>query len=158
MAPENVSSDVTSVDTARAAQLAHHGRLLEKYGGVLRGLEAYAGAAQYVPPTDTKPSTWQGIAQYCAVMHRAIWENERHALLTAGKGPFYCPTCELRPEKGWKALGCFDCAWGTIDEPGPLMADALRLARDLAKPFDCSHCGGEFRRGESYLEHFGVAA
>ena len=143
---------------ARAAQMEHHAALLEKYGGRLRVMEAYGGAATYVPPTSSNPAKWEGIAQYCAVMHRVIWENERHALLKAGKGPFYCPVHEDKPEKAWKALGCFSCAWGTIDEPGPAMADALRLARDLAKPFTCSHCDAKFRRGDSYIDHLQGAA
>jgi len=148
-----MAENVSSVDTARAAQAAHHEGFLERYGEQLREMEAYGGAATFTPPTTTNPAKWEGIAQYCAVMHRVIWENERHALLKAGKGPFYCPVHEDKPEKGWKPSGCFQCAWGTIDEPGPVMQDALRLARDLAKPFACPGCTGQFRRGHDYIDH-----
>lgn len=153
------ANEPVEIMEARAAQLAHHEQVVERYARRMKPMEAYGQEARYVPPADEDVKTWEGIVQYCGVMYRQLWHMERLGMLRAGKGPFYCPVHEAKPEKGWKALGCIECAWGTLDDPGPSLIDCLRLARDLCRPFACSHCDGrQFRRGDAYLGHFGAAA
>lgn len=119
---------MTDIRAAREMQLAYHSGEADRLGALLNeGLDRLESWTYRAPASDDLAS-WRGVARWCGVEKSYRWHIDREILLRHDGGPFYCPACHDRPGDGWKALGCYECAW-----VGFLADEALEMARELSR-------------------------
>ena len=129
------------VDAAREAQLAYHTTNARTMGDLLQRGNRDIKDWSYRPPADDDWREWKGVTRWFAGLKIYEAHIYREVALEDGRGPFYCPMHDLKPEKGWQAMTCIDCEW-----TDSLYDEALSRARAHGKAWKQGQWTPEMQR------------